>query len=45
MLGPTKYLARELRLCGICVFAIGPGALVCKVEERVFGPKAEEYSD
>ncbi|MEM8663942.1 MAG: SDR family oxidoreductase, partial [Pseudomonadota bacterium] len=35
----------ELGPFGICVNAIAPGAIVSEAEERVFGHKAQEYSD
>jgi NAD(P)-dependent dehydrogenase (short-subunit alcohol dehydrogenase family) len=45
MLGLTKSLARELGPHGICVNAVAPGAIVSEAEARVFGHKAQEYSD
>ena len=45
MLGLTKSKARELEPYGICVNAIAPGAIVFAAEERVFGSRAEEYSN
>ena len=45
MLGLTKSLARELGPFGICVNAVSPGAVVSEAEERVFGDRAQEYSD
>jgi NAD(P)-dependent dehydrogenase (short-subunit alcohol dehydrogenase family) len=44
LLGLTKSLARELGPHGICVNAVAPGAIVSEAEARVFGHKAEEYS-
>ena len=45
MLGLTKSLARELGPHRITVNAIAPGAIVSEAEARVFGHKAQEYSD
>jgi len=45
MLGLTKSFARELGPHGICVNAVAPGAIVSEAEARVFGHKAEEYSN
>ncbi len=45
LLGMTKSLARELGPFGICVNAVAPGAIVSEAEARVFGHKAEEYSN
>lgn len=45
LLGLTKSLARELGPHGICVNAVAPGAIVSEAEARVFGHKAEEYSN
>lgn len=44
-LGLTKSLARELGPYGICANAIAPGAIVSAAVARVFGSKAEEYSN
>lgn len=45
MLGLTKSLARELGPFGIGVNAVSPGAVVSEAEMRVFGDRAQEYSD
>ncbi len=45
MLGLTKSLARELGPFGIGVNAVSPGAVVSEAEARVFGERAQEYSD
>lgn len=45
LLGLTKSLARELGPFGISVNAVAPGAIVSEAEARVFGHKAEEYSN
>lgn len=45
MLGLTVSLARELGRFGITVNAVAPGAVVSEAEARVFGDKAQEYSD
>ncbi len=45
MLGLTKSLARELGPFGIGVNAVSPGAVVSEAESRVFGDRAQEYSD
>jgi NAD(P)-dependent dehydrogenase (short-subunit alcohol dehydrogenase family) len=45
MLGLTVSLARELGPHGITVNAVAPGAVVSEAEARVFGEKAEAYSD
>lgn len=45
MLGLTVSLARELGRHGITVNAVAPGAIVSEAEARVFGDKAQEYSD
>lgn len=45
MLGLTVSLARELGSHGITVNAVAPGAVSSDAEARVFGDKAQEYSD
>ena len=45
MLGLTKSLARELGPFGIGVNAVSPGAVVSEAETRVFGDRAQDYSD
>lgn len=45
MLGLTISMARELGPHGITVNAVAPGAVVSEAEARVFGDKAQEYSD
>ena len=45
MLGLTKSLARELGPFGIGVNAVSPGAVVSEAEARVFGDRAQQYSD
>ena len=45
MLGLTKSLARELGPFGIGVNAVSPGAIVSDAEARVFGDRAQAYSD
>lgn len=45
MLGLTKSLARELGPFGIGVNAVSPGAVVSEAEARVFGDRAQDYSD
>ena len=45
MLGLTKTLARELGPFGITVNAVSPGAVVSEAEQRVYGDRAQAYSD